>query len=722
MINFTEYAEELAMEGFNPLPLKRDKAPMLNIGHPFLYEPIDKIHARFKAAEAFGIACGKVSGGFYAIDFDCHQGQDIETIFTSFYENSFIQYLISIDQIIFYKTPSGGFHAYIKVDAVHKGKVICKYPDGNTMIEIRANGQYVATYPSPGYSYIAGCEMVKLRYMDQETFQNVMTLVMSYNLSPETISNSSEPNRKWPEKWDDKSVTGNFNNTQADFVKTLLIEAGWKHKTTRRHDGVELWQRPGKDANDDSISATFGAKHNMFYVFTSNAHPFRESSAYNPFNIYTLLKFNGDWKAAKDSLKPEIVVNDEPEAKHEFFPIDVFPKFMQDYILELKRTLNFHPDFSAAAAMYAISTVNGNKFKLKVKNGWEAQTIFWFACVGYPGTIKTHPVKTMINPLYEIDRNQKAIYDSEMMAYDPDAKPKQPKPKFKQILISDYTIEALHSIHDYNKRGIGLYKDELVGFLNDMNKYRKGSDEQFWLESFNNGTYTVNRVTKEPLMIENICINIIGTIQHDVLNKIINEYKGNGLIDRFLFTASENIVYPLNSEEIDMDLANYWTKIVQKMNKDWLYFDRETTEIIQMTPEAFAIYQKIDQEYVDMQMSDEIGQEQKNYLSKMKTYVPRFALLLAIIESIFENNYIIVHEKHMINAGRIGQYFIKTAKTVFESNVEQMDIKSIDMTLKGHKRDDRIRAIYEKGFGAQELAKFFSLSKTHIYRILKKDK
>jgi len=722
-MNYTDFAEELALEGFNPIPLKKNKAPMLPVGHEFLYKPIDKIDSRFKNAESLGIVCGKVSGGFYALDFDRHQGQDLEEIFTSFYEHNFIQQLIKFNLLLFYKTPSGGFHGYFKLNETIKGTVLCKYQDGNTMIELRGHGQYVATYPSPNYQYIAGCEILKLEAMDREIYDELITYVNTFNEDIEASDNTgSGESRKWPEKWDDKSVTGNFNNTQADYVKQLLTNAGWRLMSIRRHDQVELWQRPGKEHDDETISATFGAKFNMFYVFTSNAKPFTENTAYNPFSIYTILEHGGDWRGAKNSISPPIEIKEEPESSHEFFPIDVFPKFMQDYILELKRTLNFHPDFSAAAAMYAISTINGNKFKLKVKNGWEAQTIFWFACVGYPGTIKTHPVKTMINPLYEIDRIQKLIYDAEMKEYDPEAKPRQPKPKFKQLLISDYTIEALHQIHDFNKRGIGLYKDELVGFLNDMNKYRKGSDEQFWLESFNNGTYTVNRVTKEPLMIENICINIIGTIQHDVLNKIINEYKGNGLIDRFLFTASENVVYPLNNEEIDLDLANYWTKIVQKMNRDWIYFDRETTEIIQMTPQAFAVYQQIDQDYVNMQMSDEIGQEQKNYLSKMKTYVPRFALLLAIIESVFENNYIIVNETHMINAGRIGQYFIKTAKTVFESNVEQMDIKSIDLTLKGQKRDDRIRAIYEKGFGAQELAKFFSLSKTHIYRILKRDK
>ena len=81
-----------------------------------------------------------------------------------------------------------------------------------------------------------------------------------------------------------------------------------------------------------------------------------------------------------------------------------------------------------------------------------------------------------------------------------------------------------------------------------MNKYRKGSDEEFWLESFNNGSYIVNRVTKEPIMVENININIIGTIQHDVLHKVVTDYAGNGLIDRYLSTSAEDKVYPLTSD------------------------------------------------------------------------------------------------------------------------------------------------------------------------------
>jgi hypothetical protein len=52
------------------------------------------------------------------------------------------------------------------------------------------------------------------------------------------------------------------------------------------------------------------------------------------------------------------------------------------------------------------------------------------------------------------------------------------KPGFKQTIVSDSTLEALHVVHSINKTRICFYKDELVGFLNDMNRYRKGSDEQ----------------------------------------------------------------------------------------------------------------------------------------------------------------------------------------------------------------------------------------------------
>lgn len=717
-MDLIQFAQSYSEEGLNPLPLKKDKAPLLPVGHSFLYSKIDRIQERFSKAAMIGIACGPVSDGFYCIDFDKHQGQNIDPIWYDFFENPTIQHLIRNGHLVCAKTPSGGYHAYFKADWEMKGTVFSRYEDGNTMIEMRGHGQYVATLPSEGYTHIAGIDFLKLEKIDLDAFSWLDQLCKSYNQITVYQSSSDRDNKKWPDKWDEYKPDGIYNNTKGEETKALLQRHGWK-KICNRRDGSELWQRPGKEV-DQGASATFGVKFNMFYVFSSNALPFQQNTAYNPFQVLTMLEFGGDWKKAKKAITPrkEIKEDAEPRPSTSKFPIDVFPPFLQQYIAELKSTLNFHEDFSAVSAMFTMATVNGNYYKLKVKNGWNAPTIFWFACVGYPGTIKTHPVRNMINPIYEIDARSKAFYDSEMEGWDPDAKPKKPKPKFRQILISDYTIEALHAIHDFNKRGIGLYKDELVGFLNDMNKYRKGSDEQFWLESINNGNYTVNRVSKEPIMIKNICINIIGTIQHDVLDKVIANYSGNGLIDRFLFTASENKVYPLSTNEIDEYFSEFFNEIIAKASRNWTYFDQKDEKIIEMTPEAFEAYRKIDAQYVALQTDDVTPQQIKSYLSKMKTYVPRFALLLAIMDSIFNDMPVEVTEKHMYDAGRIGQYFILTAMDIFTANDVQSQIRRLVSTMQNKTRTDQIIELYNKDFKQSDLARFFGISRQAISKAL----
>lgn len=711
-------AHEYVAEGLNPLPINNKKEPMLPPGHPFLYQKIDNVDDRFTRCYKIAIACGTVSDGFYAIDFDGHGGEDIEAIFVEYFDNPSVQYLIQQDLLSVYKTPSGGFHIYYKCKIEVGAKKVARWKNGTGMIETRGNGSYIICYPSPNYEYIAGNEIVKLDYIDKETHEWLMELAHSFDQLPEVTAkelNSGE-GRKWPEKWDDHKLDGNFNNQQGEYAKELLKEAGWKLITIRRNDGVELWQRPGK-SEQDGISATFGVKFNMFYNFSQSATPF-EVKAYSPFEIYTLLKFNGDWKKAKDSLRPK--AEEIPEVKSTGFPMEVFPGFLREYIRDLKATLNFHPDFCAAAALFTVATVSGNRFKLRVKNGWEAAPIFWFACVGYPGTIKTHPVKIMTHPLSVIDLESKKHYDYEMSLYNPDAKgqSKTPKPKFKQMLISDYTIEALHSIHDINKRGIGLYKDELKGFLNDMNKYRKGSDEEFWLESFNNGSYIVNRVTKEPVMVNNICINMIGTIQHDVLNKVITEYAGNGLIDRFLFATSEPIVYPLTDLEIDGYYEQFWFDIVSRINKTFDFIDKDSTEFIDLSPDVFKIYQEIDLEFVAIQNSEDENQHIKNYLSKMKTYVPRFALVLAIMDMVFKNEIITVTTTHMTNAKKIADYFISTARQVFLSNDVMKDISNVEAGMRNLKKVNKVIKLYDLGFKQKDLARYFNLSQQAISKII----
>ena len=54
-------------------------------------------------------------------------------------------------------------------------------------------------------------------------------------------------------------------------------------------------------------------------------------------------------------------------------------------------------------------------------------------------------------------------------------------PILKQRIYSDITQEAVIKAMENNPAGIGIYMDELQGWISNFNRYNLGSDEQFWL-------------------------------------------------------------------------------------------------------------------------------------------------------------------------------------------------------------------------------------------------
>ena len=108
------------------------------------------------------------------------------------------------------KTPSGGYHCYYKHEYEHGGGDLAHWDDGDVMIEIRGNGQYVATHPSPGYSKTKGVDIYKLDYITKEDLEHVHNLARSYSKIKSQPITHEKSDRKWPDKWDDLTVDGNL--------------------------------------------------------------------------------------------------------------------------------------------------------------------------------------------------------------------------------------------------------------------------------------------------------------------------------------------------------------------------------------------------------------------------------------------------------------------------------------------------------------------------------
>jgi hypothetical protein len=322
-MNLINEAHDLQMAGFNPLPLKENKAPMLEKEHPFLYEQITDIDRRFKTAKKIGIACGKVSGGFYCLDFDAHNNEPIDDIYQDFIKIDFVKNLINQGKLSIYKTAGGGYHFYFLLDTNDpiQGSAISFWKTKSVMIELRGNGQYVACFPSKGYEHILGVDYIKLTPLeDLQEYLSIKDFAHSFNLYKDLVTKEkTQSNKKWAENWKPTTPDGKYNLECENEAKELLEKAGWQYCESRTN-GIEYWTRPNKDPKD-GFSATFGHYKGMFYIFSedANCRPFNSKEAYSPFNIYTLLKHDTDWKRAKDELRKRfnMVDNDEFWSKNE---------------------------------------------------------------------------------------------------------------------------------------------------------------------------------------------------------------------------------------------------------------------------------------------------------------------------------------------------------------------------------------------------------------------
>jgi hypothetical protein len=339
-MNLTETAYDLWCEGLNPLPLKNNKAPMLYKGHDFLYTKMteSEIETLFVNAEKIGIACGTVSDGFYCLDFDKHNGEDVSVIYNAFIKLPYVHSLIEEGKLSVYSTVSGGYHVYFRYqNEVLKGETFAYWNTKSVMIEIRGNGQYCACYPSDGYKHIYGTEYIKLNELESESEWAVLKeFAHSFNQYKEVVnkSRSTSSYKKWAESWKDTTPDGKYNLEFEDEAKELLFKAGWQ-MTEKREDGVEYWTRPNKDVKD-GFSATFGHFKGMFYIFSEDlaCQPFAPKQAYSPFNILTELKYDGNWKRAKDDvrLRFNMVDNEEFWSKNEKGNYSLNNKRFKDFL------------------------------------------------------------------------------------------------------------------------------------------------------------------------------------------------------------------------------------------------------------------------------------------------------------------------------------------------------------------------------------------------------
>ena len=91
------------------------------------------------------------------------------------------------------------------------------------------------------------------------------------------------------------------------------------------------------------------------------------------------------------------------EEKKSEFPIEIFPKAIQNYILEANDTLDSNIDYMGCSMLWGVSVLLGNSFAVEVKKGWLEYANIWVACIGAAGVGKTPSISMATRPFERIN-------------------------------------------------------------------------------------------------------------------------------------------------------------------------------------------------------------------------------------------------------------------------------------------------------------------------------
>ena len=112
------------------------------------------------------------------------------------------------------------------------------------------------------------------------------------------------------------------------------------------------------------------------------------------------------------------------------------------------------------------------------------------------------------------------------------------RPRQERRVISDATVEAAQEVLRDSPRGVLSAQDELSGWFGQMDKYAPGkgsqADRGFWLQAFNGGSYSLNRIARGASYIPNCSISLLGGIQPEPIRAIANDTHDDGLVQRLL--------------------------------------------------------------------------------------------------------------------------------------------------------------------------------------------
>jgi putative DNA primase/helicase len=592
------------------------------------------------------IVHGAISGNLETLDFD----YEAETTFPRWKELVESQARGLIDRLTLIGTPRGGFHVRYRCAEPVEGnqKLAEVQSDGKALVRIETRGEGGYTV-GPGtlprfhpsnkpYTHLAGPSTWEPSVITAAERAILLNAARAFDLMPyEPAQERSAGGWKWEvTPWDDFNARG-------PSWSDILSSRQWNF--VRDRGGVGYWRHPA--ANGEYSATVNFSGNDLLHVFSTNAGIPAQKS-YSRYAAVVFLDYSGDFTRAAEEIarqgfgkmKP---IQRQPAAQKTTAPApwsdpqplpsgipdvlsfndELLPWSFRGWLRDVAERTQAPIDFSAAAAMVALSAVIGRRIAIRPKqhDDWSVIPNLWGMAVGKPGVMKSQAIQESFRPLTRLEieageRYEKAVRDfaSQQMIAEARKKAAQSeiakalkngdaslakeladravdeelqKPARVRYLVSDATVEKMGEILKDNPRGVAQLRDEVLGLLKSLDREGQEGSRAFLLEGWDgNGRFVFDRISRGTIIVEAICISIFGGIQPGPLFEYQRAAARNG-------------------SEADGLLQRFQLAVYPDVSRDWVNVDRwPDLEAKNLAYSVFTTLEKLDPADVGAQHDD----------------------------------------------------------------------------------------------------------------------
>ncbi|MFT7611097.1 MAG: hypothetical protein ACI9J3_000035 [Parvicellaceae bacterium] len=339
------------------------------------------------------------------------------------------------------------------------------------------------------------------------------------------------------------------------------------------------------------------------------------------------------------------------------FPKGVFPAEVEEMIDECVKVNGFNRDILCCAFLTTVSSIVGNKLKVKIQDSWHESICIWVAIVGFSGLKKSPAIKTMMKPILD----KEAKWYLEYMEVQKEQSDDSDKPKCKQIYVDDATFEALVTVLSNNPNGVVLKKDELMTLIKDSGRYSGASQLEKLMSIFSGEDIRINRKGDDyNELIVSPFVNIIGGIQNKVVDELFKAGRqDNGFVYRFLFCKPESPERNMPEGECNEVIRSKYYNLVNRVFElPESQTSKNQSRNIHLSPDASIEFKSWQTNFI--YKDAEHDEDLISYKSKMEANACRIALILETATSAAKKSAPVeISKNSMENAIRISMYFIR---------------------------------------------------------------